>query len=112
LGKDLVILLTTKETIMKTYKFKEALKKLTNGGFIKEPSNCFSKHGTIYNKFGFCIGWITTDCYFEITEILGFANNMGLLKSGKRDEFAGSYEVYGYLTINGDFKYVDERKAA
>jgi hypothetical protein len=97
---------------MKTYRFKEALKKLTNGGFIKEPSNCFSKHGTIYNKFGFCIGWITTDCYFEITEILGFANNMGLLKSGKRDEFAGSYEVWGYLTINGDFKYVDERKAA
>jgi hypothetical protein len=97
---------------MKTYKFKEALKELTNGGFIKEPSNCFSKHGTIYNKFGVCIGWITTDCYFEITEILGFANNMGLLKSGKRDEFAGSYEVWGYLTINGDFKYVDERKAA
>jgi hypothetical protein len=97
---------------MKTYKFKEALKKLTNGGFIKEPSNCFSKHGTIYNKFGFCIGWITTDCYFEITEILGFANNMGLLKSGKRDEFAGVYEAWGFLTINGDFKYVDERKAA
>lgn len=93
---------------MKTFKFKEAIYELSHGGFIKEPSNYFSKHTGVYNKYGICICWVTYNCYFEITDALGYAHNTGILKSGKYEEYAGNYSVWGFSTINGDFKYVDE----
>jgi hypothetical protein len=93
---------------MKTLKFKEAIYELSHEGFIKEPSNHFSKHTCIYNKYGICVGWITYNCYFEIVDALGYAHNIGILKSGKYEEYAGVSSVWHFSTINGDFKYVDE----
>jgi hypothetical protein len=96
---------------MATIKLKEAIKVLSHGGFIREPNNNWSTHAVLYNRFGFEYGQVTTDCYYEITETLGYANcEFGLLKSGHRDEYAGNHDVWGFCTINGDFKYVDQSK--
>lgn len=69
---------------MKTYRLKEAIQVLAHGGFIKEPSYYFSKHTPLFDKFGAIIGWVTYDCYFEISDALGYEHNGGLLKSGRK----------------------------
>ena len=68
---------------MKTYKFKEAIQVLAHGGFIKEPSYYFSKHTPLFDKYGDLVGQVTYNCYFDITEALGWSHHGGLLKSGK-----------------------------
>lgn len=92
---------------MKTYKFKEAVQVLAHGGFIREPSNHFSKHTSLFNKYGALIGYVTYNCYFDICDVLGYAHQDGLLKSGKNTEyipkeFDDVNYAWNYKTISGD----------
>jgi hypothetical protein len=96
------------EIDMKTYKLKEAIKVLAHGGFIKEPSYYFSKHTPLFDKFGALIGWVTYDCYFEVTESLGYEHNDGLLKSGRRFEGLDTDRATPFSTISGNFYLVDK----
>lgn len=93
---------------MKTYKFKDAIKVLAHGGFIKEPSYYFSRHTPLFNKFGLIVGLVTYDCYFEIVDSLGFEHNNGLLKSGRKFEGLSTDRAAPFSTINGDFYLVDK----
>jgi hypothetical protein len=93
---------------MKTYQFKEAIKILSIGGFLKEPSNHFSKHACLFDNYGALVGQVTYNCYFEICDTLGYFNCGGLLKNGKND---ASQESYFYKTINGNFDLINKLKA-
>lgn len=91
---------------MKTYKFKEAIKVLSYGGFIKEPSYYFTKHTPLFSKHGALIGFVTYDCYFEICDSLG-----GVLKLGKNFEELDTDRATPFRTISGDFNLVDKMLA-
>ena len=93
---------------MKTYKFKEAIQVLSHGGFIKEPSYYFSKHTPLFNKYGELLGSVTYDCYFEISDALGYEHNGGLLKSGKKFNGFDTDRASPFSTIKGDFYLVDK----
>ena len=93
---------------MKTYRLKEAIQVLAHGGFVKEPSYYFSKHSPLFDKFGALIGWVTYNCYFEITDALGYEHNGGLLKSGRRFENLDTDRATPFCTISGDFYLVDK----
>ena len=83
---------------MKTFKFKEALKVLAFGGFIKAPSNYFIKYAPLYDKFGDQVGQITYNCYFELADCLGCVNNGGLRVIDRYEQ-----DSCGCETINGNF---------
>ena len=93
---------------MKTYKLKDAIQVLAHGGFIKEPSYYFTKHTPLFDKFGAIVGWVTSDCYFEITGALGYEHIGGLLKSGRRFEGYDTDRATPFSTITGDFYLVDK----
>jgi len=93
---------------MKTYKLKEAIQVLSHGGFIKEPTYYFSKHSPLFDKFGVMIGLVTYDCYFEVTDALGYQHNGGLLKSGRKFEGYDTDRATPFSTITGDFNLVDK----
>ena len=93
---------------MKTYRLKEAIQILAHGGFIKEPSYYFSKHTPLFDKFGVIVGWVTYDCYFEISDALGYEHNGGLLKSGRKFEGFDTDRATPFSTITGDFYLVDK----
>jgi hypothetical protein len=93
---------------MKTYRLKEAIQVLAHGGFIKEPSYYFSKHTSLFDKFGDLLGCVTYDCYFEITDALGYEHNNGLLKSGRRFVGLDTDRATPFSTITGDFYLVDK----
>jgi hypothetical protein len=93
---------------MKTYKLKDAIKVLAHGGFIKEPSYYFTKHTPLFSKYGAIIGFVTYDCYFEIIDSLGYQNNGGLLKSGRKFEGFDTDRATPFSTISGDFCLVDK----
>jgi hypothetical protein len=93
---------------MKTYRLKEAIQVLSHGGFIKEPSYYFSKHTSLFDKFGDLLGCVTYDCYFEITDALGYEHNNGLLKSGRRFVGLDTDRATPFSTITGDFYLVDK----
>jgi hypothetical protein len=93
---------------MKTFKLKEAIQILARGGFIKEPSNCFSTHAPLFDKFGALIGQVTHNCYFDVTDALGHEHNDGLLKSGTRFEGLDTDRATPFKTITGDFYLVDK----
>ena len=93
---------------MKTYKFKEAIKVLAHGGFIKEPSYYFTKHIPLFSKYGALIGFVTYDCYFEIIDSLGYEHNGGMLKSGRKFQGFDTDRATPFSTINGDFYLVDK----
>ena len=93
---------------MKTYRLKEAIQVLAHGGFIKEPSYYFSKHTSLFDKFGDLLGCVTYDCYFEITDALGYEHNNGLLKSGRRFVGLNTDRATPFSTITGDFYLVDK----
>lgn len=97
-----------KELQMKTYRLKEAIQVLAHGGFVKEPSYYFSKHSPLFDKFGALIGWVTYNCYFEITDALGYEHNGGLLKSGRRFEGLDTDRATPFCTISGNFYLVDK----
>jgi len=99
------------EIDMKTYKLKEAIQVLAHGGFIKEPSYYFSKHSPLFDKFGALIGWVTYNCFFEITDALGYEHNGGLLKSGRKFEGLDTDRATPFSTISGDFYLVDKMLA-
>jgi hypothetical protein len=92
---------------VKTYKLKEAIQVLAHGGFIKEPGYYFSKHTPLFDKFGAVVGWVTYDCYFEVTAALGYEHNGGLLKSGRLFEGLDTDRATPFSTITGDFLVVD-----
>ena len=96
---------------MKTYKLKEAIQVLAHGGFIKEPSYYFSKHSPLFDKFGALIGFVTYNCYFEITDALGYQHNGGLLNSGRKFEGLDTDRATPFSTINGNFCLVDKMLA-
>jgi len=92
---------------MKTYRLKDAIQILAHGGFIREPRYYFVKHTPLFDKHGAMIGYVTYDCYFDISETLGYVHNGGLLKSGKRteyipQEFDTINWAWEYSTISGD----------
>lgn len=92
---------------MKTYRLKEAIQVLAHGGFIREPSNYFSTHTTLFNRYGALVGYVTYNCYFDICDALGYAHQYGLLKSGKHTkyvpkEFDDVNYAWNYKTISGD----------
>lgn len=91
---------------MKTYNFKEAIKVLSHGGFIKEPMYHFTTHAPLFDGCGIQIGQVTYNCYFDITDALGYTHNGGLLKSGKYSENSELQESWGFNTITGDFNLV------
>jgi hypothetical protein len=93
---------------MKTYKLKEAIQVLAHGGFIKEPSYYFSTHAPLFNKFGELVGQVTYNCYFDVTDALGWSHHGGLLKSGKYFENTESDYAWHYSTISGDFHLVNK----
>jgi hypothetical protein len=97
-----------KELQMKTYRLKEAIQVFAHGGFVKEPSYYFSKHSPFFDKFGALIGWVTYNCYFEITDALGYEHNGGLLKSGRRFEGLDTDRATPFCTISGNFYLVDK----
>jgi len=92
---------------MKTYKLKEAIQVLAHGGFVKEPTYYFSKHSPLFDKFGKIVGCITYDCYFELTDALGYEHNGGLLKSGRKFTGYDTDRATPFSTITGDFYLVD-----
>ena len=96
---------------MKTYKLKQAITVLAHGGFIKEPGYYFSKHTPLFDKFGALIGHVTYNCYFEITEALGWSHHGGLLKSGKYTENTPNDDAWGFSTISGNFNLVSKMRA-
>ena len=96
---------------MKTYKLKDAITVLAHGGFIKEPGYYFSTHCPLFDKYGALIGQVTYNCYFDITDTLGWSHHNGLLKSGKYFENAESDDAWHYSTISGNFDLVVKMKA-
>ena len=96
---------------MKTYKFKEAIKVLAHGGFIKEPSYYFTKHTPLFSNYGALIGFVTYDCYFEIIDSLGYEHNGGMLKSGRKFQGFDTDRATPFSTITGDFYLVDKMLA-
>ena len=95
---------------MKTYKLKDAITVLAYGGFIKEPGYYFSTHCPLFDKYGELVCQVTYNCYFEITEALGWSHNGGLLKSGKYTENAPNDDAWGYSTISSSFDLVSKMK--
>jgi hypothetical protein len=95
---------------MKTYKLKDAITVLAHGGFIKEPGYYFSTHAPLFDKYGAWIGNVTYNCYFDITETLGYSHNDGLLKSGRYTENAPNDDAWSYSTITGNFDLVSKMK--
>jgi len=93
---------------MKTYKLKESIQILSHVGFIKETSNCFSTHTPLFDKFGVLIGQVTHNCYFDVTDALGYEHNDGLLKSGRRFTGLDTDRATPFKTISGDFYLVDK----
>ena len=93
---------------MKTYKLKDAITVLSHGGFIKEPGYYFSTHAPLFDKFGVLVGQVTYNCYFDICDALGYANNGGLLKSGRYFEGFDTDRASPFHTITGDFYLVDK----
>ena len=95
---------------MKTYKLKDAITVLAHGGFIKEPGYYFSTHCPLFDKYGALVGQVTYNCYFDITDKLGWSHHNGLLKSGKYFENAESDDAWHYSTISGNFDLVAKMK--
>lgn len=93
---------------MKTYKLKDAIKILSQGGFIKEPGYYFSKHTELFDSFGVLMGYVTYNCYFDISDALGYEQNGGLLKSGHKFNGLDTDRASPFKTINGDFYLVDK----
>jgi hypothetical protein len=92
---------------MKTYRLKAAIQILNEGGFVREPRHYFSKHTSLFDKFGSLVGYVTYDCYFDICDALGYAHQDGLLKTGKRDEYIPKEfdtvnYAWDYKTISGN----------
>ena len=90
---------------MKTYQLKEAIKVLSQGGFLKEPEYHFSKHAFLYDNLGTLIAQVTYNCYFEICETLGYFNCGGLLKNGQNDP---NQAAYFFKTVTGDFSLINK----
>jgi hypothetical protein len=90
---------------MTTIKLKDAIKIISQGGYIKEPSNYFSSHTIILDKDCNHVGSITYNCYFEIKDCLS-----GLWKHGHQLN-GNDYldKVYRYSTVKGDFKQLNQK---
>ena len=89
---------------MTTIRLKDAIQAISQGGYIKEPSNYFSKHTTVLDKDGNYVGSVTYNCYFEVLDYLH-----GLWQHGhqlKGDDYLD--RVYHYSTVKGDFKHLDQ----
>lgn len=89
---------------MNTIKLKEAIRVISQGGYIQSPSNHFVTHTSILDDKGRPIGRVTQDCYFEVMDCL-----YGLWKHGcqlKGEDFME--KVYHYSTIKGDFKQLNQ----
>lgn len=93
---------------MKTYKLNEAIKILSYGGFIKEPGYYFSKHTELFDSTGVIVGYVTYDCYFDISDALWYEQNGGLLKSGHTFDGLDTDRALPFKTISGDFYLVDK----
>jgi hypothetical protein len=89
---------------MTTIRLKDAIQAIAQGGYIKEPSNYFSKHTTVLDKDGNYVGSVTYNCYFEVLDYLH-----GLWQHGcqlKGDDYLD--KVYNYATVKGDFKKLNQ----
>jgi len=89
---------------MATIKLKDAIKAIAQGGYIKEPSNYFSKHTSVLDKDFKYVGSVTYNCYFEVKDYL-----YGLWQHGSQlidNEYLD--EAYHYSTITGDLKKLNQ----
>jgi len=89
---------------MTTIRLKDAIQAIAQGGYIKEPSNYFSKHTCVLDKNGNHVGLVTYNCYFEVLDCLH-----GLWQHGhqlKGDDYLD--KVYSYATVKGDFKKLNQ----
>jgi hypothetical protein len=89
---------------MATIRLKEAIQAIAQGGYIKEPSNHFSRYTTVLDKDGDHVGSVTANCYYEVMDYLS-----GLWKHGcqlKGDDYLD--RVYHNSTVKGDFKHLDQ----